>query len=209
MILTFSVFFHSKGVVVIVDLQQAAAGSSPLLQEAVAGCTLSLMLPGVPLHSFGCCRVPLCFVPLISRWLSAQYAKAAAVLIGLLSCLFRSVAGMKWDLWAGSWGWSWGRQLVDQTMMKLPSLPHGNPVEMQFRLTFHLVNNVSLTIWPCLLLEKSAWQLHLLRRICPDQGRGLWLCICLAHQAIILVSMSVTPTLIRILPSILSGHLPA
>lgn len=106
MMLTFTFFFHSKGVVVIVDLQQAAAGSSPLLQEAVAGCSLSLMPPGVPLHSFGCRRVPLCFVPLISRRLSVQYAKAAAVLIGLLSCLFRSVAGMKWDLWAGSWGWS-------------------------------------------------------------------------------------------------------
>ncbi|KAK9531380.1 hypothetical protein VZT92_010807 [Zoarces viviparus] len=45
------------------------------------------------------------FVPLISRRLSAQCAKAAAVLIGLLSCLFReSVAGMKWDLWAGMLG---------------------------------------------------------------------------------------------------------
>lgn len=35
---------------------------------------------------------------------------------------------------------------MDQRMMELPSLPHGNPVEMQFRLTFHSVNNVSLTI---------------------------------------------------------------
>lgn len=130
------------------------------------------MLPDAPLHSFGCCRVPLFFVPLISRWLSAQCAKAAAVLIGLLFCLFRSVAGMKWDLWTVSGGWSWGGQPVDQTMMRLPSSPHGDPVEMQFRLTFHLVNNVSLTIWSCLPPQKSTWQLHLSRLVCPNQGWG-------------------------------------
>ena len=45
---------------------------------------------------------------------------------------------------------------MDQTMMRLPSSPHGNPVEMQCRLTFHLVNNVSLTIWSCLLAPEIA-----------------------------------------------------
>lgn len=63
---------------------------------------------------------------------------------------------MKWDLWTESGDWSWGGQLVDQAMMKLPSLLHGDPVEMQFRLTFHLVNNVSLTIWTTLLPQKSS-----------------------------------------------------
>lgn len=36
--------------------------------------TLSLTLSGEA--EFGCCRIPLCFVPLISRWLLAQCAKA-------------------------------------------------------------------------------------------------------------------------------------
>lgn len=133
------------------------------------------MLQNAALSTFGRCRVLLCSVPPISRWLLAQCPKAAAVLIRLLFCLFRSEAGMKWDLWTESGDWSWGGQLVDQAMMKLPSLPHGNPVEMQFRLTFHLVNNVSLTIWTTLLPQKSSWQLHLLGLVCPNQD---WSCGC-------------------------------
>lgn len=62
---------------------------------------------------------------------------------------------------------------VDQTIEESCHLGHtGDPAEMQFRLTFHLVNNVSLAICSCLQLQKSAWQLHLLRRICPSQGWG-------------------------------------
>lgn len=60
-------------------------------------------------------------------------------------------------------------------MMRLPSSPHGDPVGMQFRLTFHLVSIVSLTIRLCLLLQKSAWQLHFLRSVCP---RHCWGCEC-------------------------------
>lgn len=79
---------------------------------------------------------------------------------------------------------------------------------MQFRLTFHLVNNVSLAIWSCLRLQKSAWQLHLLRCICPSQGWGCGCAFALPIKRFCWSARMWLLALITNLALILNGYLP-
>lgn len=115
------------------------------------------------LHAALCCRriltgaaqFPLCFVPQISRRLSAQCAKSSAVLIGLLFRLCRSTGGMKWDLGTANGGLVRGRAAGGADGDGAAALDD----------LFHLVNNVCCSHVSC-----SAYRLDFMRRVCSDQG---------------------------------------
>lgn len=88
-----------------------------------------------------------------------QCAKAACADQAFV-CLFTEA----WLPWNGICGTECGRAV--NGLEADAALPH---VVTQFRLTFHLLNIVSLMIHSCLLLEELSWQMHLFKDICPSQ----------------------------------------